>query len=150
MREKTIASLIIAAALCATTSGCGSSDDRGAWTGTWVSTASQQEVCPTGSHTTPLDGSLTIGDGADGELVTMPPNGCDLTWTVAGSLATLKANQTCTVPGSVGGTWMPTFTSGTMSLAGTVITLGDEGSATLTITTTQTCSFTQSGPFTKS
>ena len=80
----------------------------------------------------------------------MPGNGCNLNWTVNGSAATLAGTQTCpTVPGSVGGTWTATFTSGTLSLSGNAIAVSDSGTAVYVNGGSQNCSFTQSGSWTK-
>jgi hypothetical protein len=101
---------------------------------------------------TPLNGAFTIGQGgAQGEIITQPPNGCNLTWTVSGSTATLKASQTCSVPGSLGGTWDATFDSGTLNLNGSVVNVGDQGKAVLAIGGANVqCTFVQSGSFNKS
>jgi len=62
----------------------------------------------------------------------------------------LAGTQTCTVPGSEGGTWQATFTQGTLTLGGNQIALQDKGTAVLTLNGgMQNCSFTQSGSFTK-
>jgi len=133
-------------------SGCSSSSaDVSAFVGNWNSGAQQDETCTTGTHTTPLTGVLPIvaGTAAD-TIVTQSPNGCNLTWTVSGNTATLQANQTCTVPGSTGGTWHATFTSGGLTLNGNQLVLGDAGTAVLDISGTQvSCTFVQAGTLTK-
>jgi hypothetical protein len=131
--------------------GGGSTDVTKAWVGNWVSAVTQSEMCTTAT-TTPLNGAFTIAQGtAANDVVTQSANGCDLTWSVVDETATLTPNQKCTVPGSVGGTWDATFTSGSLTLDGGQITVGDIGTAVLTIdATTTNCTFTQSGDFTKS
>ncbi|HXX32309.1 MAG TPA: hypothetical protein VEJ89_16530 [Myxococcaceae bacterium] len=132
--------------------GCSSSStDLSAWVGNWNSAAQQDENCTTGTHTTPLTGVLPIIAGpASDTIVTQSPNGCNLTWTVSGNTATLQANQTCTVPGSTGGTWHATFTSGGLTLNGNQLVLGDAGTAILDINGTQvSCTFAQAGSLTK-
>src|SRR4051812_33440555 len=107
--------LLMAATLLAL-SGCGT--PASPFVGSWTSVGSETENCTTGSNVTSLNGGLTMGQGtAAADLVTQPPNGCNLAWTVNGSTAALKGSQTCTVPGSAGGTWTATFTSGTLTLA---------------------------------
>jgi hypothetical protein len=141
----------VAVLLCVT-AGCGGTENTAPWVGSWVSSLNETEVCPTGSHVTPLNGAFTIAAGpVEGDVVTQPPNGCNLTWTVRGSSATLKGSQTCTVPGSVGGTWTATFTSGTLTLNGGQITGADQGAGILNLAgAMQSCTFTQSGSFNKS
>jgi hypothetical protein len=133
--------------------GCGGSTaDTQAWVGNWVAGINETEVCTTGTHVTPLNGAFTIVAGTDPkEIVTQPPNGCNLRWTISGTSAALVGGQTCTVPGSVGGTWQATFTGGTLSLTNNQITVGDQGSALLLIGgATVNCTFTQAGTCTKS
>ena len=131
---------------------CGSSSTTaGNFVGTWVADVVEVEVCPdTGTHTTQLMGTFPIVAGsAAGTIVTQSTNGCDLTWTVSGDNATLGSGQTCSVPGSVGGTWSPTFTSGGLSLNNaTTIGVHDMGTAVYVNGATQNCTFTQSGTFT--
>src|SRR5256885_6216357 len=104
---------LLAAAALAVLGGCGT--PASPYTGSWTSVGSENEYCTTGNNVTSLNGGLTMGQGAAAaDLVTQPPNGCNLTWTVNGSTASLKGSQTCTVPGSVGGTWTATFTGGTL------------------------------------
>jgi hypothetical protein len=108
------------------------------------------ETCPAGQHLTSLAGTLTIVAGpAEPQVVTRPPNGCNLTWAVNGSTATLVTGQSCSVAGSAGGTWTPTFTTGTLTLSGAALTLEASGSAILDFNGTSTCTFTQSGSLTR-
>jgi hypothetical protein len=139
--------------------GCGSSSSGGpvsaAWLGTFSADVTQVETCSGEQHTDTLTGSITIGTGSTGgTIVTQPSDDCDLTWTVNGTSAAIVSGTTCpTVPGSVGGTWTPTFNSGSLSLSGTTgrtsISINDSGTAVYVNGTTQTCTFTQSGTFTK-
>jgi hypothetical protein len=136
--------------------GCGSSSGgpvSAAWLGAFNADVTQIEDCSGVQHTDTLSGTITLVAGSNGGTVVTQPgsNDCDLTWTVNGDSAGLASTQTCpTGPGSVGGTWTPTFTAGTLGLSGTTITLGDNGTAVFVDNgTTQTCQFTQSGTFSK-
>ena len=116
--------------------------------GTWTDNASETETCPSGNHVTPGSGNVTIVAGsAPTDFVTQSGNGCSLTWTASGNVGSLKGSQSCSVPGSVGGTWAATFTSGTLTLSGRTLTLSDSGSAVYTNGGVQDCTFTQSGTF---
>ncbi len=134
--------------------GCGSSSANTApWIGSWNASVAQTETCSgsNGSHTDGLNGPITIAAGtADGTIVTQPANGCDLTWTVSGSSATLTGTVTCpTVPATVSGTWTATFTSGLLTLNGSSIGVSDSGMAVFTPTgdPAQQCTFNQTGTF---
>jgi hypothetical protein len=133
--------------------GCGSSVDVTPWVGSWTASVAQTETCSgsSGSHTDGLTGAIIIAAGPNsGTIITEPANGCDLTWTVSGSSATLTANVTCpTVPASVPGTWAATFTTGLLTLNGSTIGVSDSGSAIFTPTgdPAQNCTFNQSGSF---
>jgi hypothetical protein len=133
--------------------GCGASNAP-AYLGTWSSSSSETEVCPDGTHVTPLVGTLQVVAGtAGGTVVTQTSNGCDLTWTVSGNTANLDGTQVCNVAGSAGGTWTATFTAGTLTLgAGNLtLTLGDSGTGVLLLDgVAQDCTFTQAGTWTKS
>jgi hypothetical protein len=135
--------------------GCGSSSsstDVSAWLGSWTVSATEAESCPPDTHSTPLTGVLLIVAGsASGTIVTEPANACNLTWTVSGNGATLTSTQTCSVFGSVGGQWTPTFTAGSLGLSGSTIALNDTGTATLAVTgfPVANCTFVQSGSFTR-
>ena len=135
--------------------GCGSgSANTTPWIGSWNASVAQTETCAgsSGSHTDGLNGPISIAAGsASGTIVTQPANGCDLTWSVTGSNATLTANVTCpTVPASVPGTWQATFSSGLLTLNGSMIGVTNAGMAVYTPTgeAAQQCTFNQSGTFT--
>jgi hypothetical protein len=149
---KLLVTCVVAVALF----GCGSSTpviDVSAWLGSWNVSATESETCPPNMHTTPLTGVLLIVNGtAAGTIVTEPANACNLTWTVTSpTAATLASSQTCSVYGSVGGQWTPTFTSGSMELSGSTIALSDTGTATLAVSgfPTANCTFVQSGSFSR-
>jgi hypothetical protein len=132
--------------------GCGSSSsvDVSAWLGSWNVSVSESESCPPNTHTTPLTGVLLIVAGsASGTIVTEPTNACNLTWTVSGVGATLAGSQTCSVYGSVGGQWTPTFTAGSLGLSGNTIAVNDTGTATLAVSGSPVanCTFVQTGSF---
>jgi hypothetical protein len=136
--------------------GCGSSSGGGpvaaAWLGTFSADVTQIEDCSGVQHTDTLSGTITLVTGSSGGTVITQPgsNDCDLTWTVNGNTAGLDSTQTCpTGPGSVGGTWTPTFNAGSLNLSGTTITIADDGTAVYVNGSTQTCQFTQSGTFSK-
>jgi hypothetical protein len=141
---------IIACITLATLCGCGGTDIS-SWLGSWNAAVTEQETCPPAPvNTTSLTGTLAIVAGtASDSIITQPPNGCDLTWTVSGNDATLVANQTCSVPGSAGGTWNPTFTTGGLTLNGNQIAVGDSGTGVLENGVTVQCTFNQLGVFTR-
>jgi hypothetical protein len=138
--------------------GCGSSpvgDPKSAamFVGTWTAKlgAEEIEMCGTQQATTLLVGAFTISLTApgSGEILSIAPNGCHLNWSCNGNTATLLPGQSCQVPGSEGGVWTPTFTSGTLTLGSNEIALQDQGNATLNNSgAVQSCTFTQSGAFT--
>ncbi len=130
--------------------GCGGGVNVQPFVGNWNSVGNQIETCNSVQHTTSLNGMLTITQGSSsGDVVTNPPNGCNITWSVNGNTATLKGSQTCTVPGSAGGTWTATVTSGSLSLSGNTISYSDQGTGVLYTGQTTQCTFTQSGTFTR-
>ncbi len=130
--------------------GCGGSVNVQPYIGSWTSVGNQIETCNSAQHVTSLNGMLTITSGSSsGDVVTNPPNGCNLTWSVSGNTASLRGSQTCTVPSSVGGIWTATFTSGSLSLSGSTIGYSDQGTGVLNTGQTTQCTFTQSGIFTK-
>jgi hypothetical protein len=131
-------------------SGGASSDGASAFVGSWTSNGTQTEMCSGATHADPGTLSVTIVAGPSAGQITTQASGCSLNWSVIGAVATLAGNQTCgTVPGSVGGTWTPTFVAGTLTLDGDTITVSDSGNATYVNGVTQTCTFTQSGTYTK-
>jgi hypothetical protein len=143
---------MVACMVTAALVGCGSSSsvDVTPWLGSWNVSASEAESCPPNTHTTALTGVLLIVAGsASGTIVTEPTNACNLTWTVTGVSATLAGSQTCTVFGSVGGQWTPTFTAGSLGLSGNTVALNDTGTATLAISGSPlaNCTFVQTGSF---
>jgi hypothetical protein len=130
--------------------GCGSSTDVSQWVGNWTAAVTEVETCSTGTNTTQLTGVVAIVSGATNTITTQPPNLCDLNWTVSGNGATLESGQTCTVPGSQGGTWHATFTNGGLTLSGNTIVVGDNGTGTLVNNgDSLNCTFTQAGNFTR-
>ena len=137
-------------ALLAALPACGGSNVQ-PFVGNWASVGSQIETCSGQQHTTSLNGNISIAQAsASGQVTTLPPNGCNLNWTVNGNGASLNGTQTCTVPGSAGGTWTATFTSGSLSLSGNVISFSDQGTGLLSSGGgTIQCTFTQSGTLTK-
>jgi hypothetical protein len=135
--------------------GCGGgssgNDATKAWVGSWVSAVTQTQMCTTQTMTS-LDGTFTIAQGSTADVITtQAANGCNLNWTVVGdTAASLASTQMCTVPGSVGGTWDATFTEGVLTLTNGQITVGDNGTAVLTLDGAMTnCTFTQAGNFNK-
>jgi hypothetical protein len=131
--------------------GCGGGSDVNAFVGSWTSNGTQVEDCPSGSHSD--TGSLAVNIIAAptaATITTQPNNGCNLNWTVSGKIATLAGTQTCAaVPGSVGGTWTATFTTGTLTLSGGTVAVADSGTAVYVNGFSQNCTFTQSGTYTK-
>jgi len=140
-------------------SACGSSpvgDPASAamFVGTWTAKLDSNEIemCGTQMSTTLLVGSFQISLTApgSGEILTIAPDGCHLNWSASGNTATLLGGQSCgTVPGSEGGAWTPSFTSGTLTLGSNEVALQDQGNATLNNSgAVENCTFTQSGTFT--
>ena len=130
--------------------GCGSSTDVSAWVGSWTAAVTEVETCPSGTTTTPLAGVVAIVSNASDTITTEPVNNCDLNWTVSGNGATLQSGQSCSVPGGSGGTWHPTFTNGGLTLSGSTIVVGDNGTAVFTLNdVSENCTFTQAGNFTR-
>ena len=135
--------------------GCGSSVSTAGWVGSWTATVVETEMCgsSSGQHSNGPNCAVVIANGiASGTIVTQPLNGCDLTWTVNGSNATLASSQSCpTVPSaSGGGTWTPTFTSGLLTLNGNTMGFSASGMAQYLPPSGAAvpCTFSQSGTLT--
>jgi hypothetical protein len=134
----------------ATLVGCGSSTNVSTWVGNWTAAVTEVETCTTGTNTTQLTGAVAIVSGSNDTITTQPVNLCDLTWTVSGNGATLQSGQTCTVPGSQGGTWHATFSTGGLTLSGNTIVVGDSGTGVLVNNGDSiNCTYTQAGNFTR-
>jgi hypothetical protein len=69
----------------------------------------------------------------------------DLGWSLSGDTASLSSAQTIpTGPGSVGGTWTATYSTGLLSFSGASLVWNASGSAVYVNGVTETCGFTQS------
>lgn len=104
--------------------------------------------------------ALTVAQGASGSALASTVSGCSdattgtdygttypgaLTWTFAAGAATLNAPQTIpAVPGSLGGTWTATYSSGSLSVSDGMLLWTAAGSALFVNGESQTCPFTQS------
>ena len=139
----------------------GASDGGGAdlapFLGTWSCEGTQIEVCGAASHTDTTDFAIDIVKGTSPNGIAAEPAGDAgntggtansagaLDWTVSGSTATIDSPMTLpTVPGSVGGTWTPTYSGGLLSRNGAALIWTTSGSAVYVNGVTETCSFTQS------
>ncbi len=111
-----------------TLTGCGNaaSEFVGTWSmsGTVTSSANGQSV------TGPLTGNRTILSSS-GNDITLSNATCNIPAIVSGQTATVQ-NYTCTTTNANGLTENDTYTGGTMTLAGTVITFSMSGSFTET------------------
>jgi alpha-tubulin suppressor-like RCC1 family protein len=66
-------------------------------------------------------------------------------WTVSGATASIASLGTLpTVAGSLGGTWTPTYSEGSLSFMGAALVWSASGSAIFVDGVTETCGFTQS------
>ena len=141
--------LAACAVACVLLTACGSSNtaNPALWVGSWTASGTEVQSCPSGNNTAQLTGTVNIDSFSSSEVTTMAANGCNLDWTLNGNTAALNGStQVCTVPGSLGGTWHATFTTGTLSLSGNTISVSNSGTAVLAINnTTANCTFTQSG-----
>jgi hypothetical protein len=127
-------------------SGGGASDFIGTYT---VNGTTSWTGCPIPPAPVSGTGMLTIVAGpSDG--ITTQLDGCNLNWTVSGKTASVAAGQSCS--GTLNGVaYTSTWSSGTASLNGSVVTLaGVGGSETFSNPSgTETCSFSQTGTWTK-
>jgi hypothetical protein len=149
-------------ALTAMPAGCGTdggaSAETSAFLGTWSCANTQIETCPNGSHSDDFIYTCNMIEGEGGSsiltipsLITdtttggwFPGSGSPLNWVVSGNRATIEGAETQpTGPGSVGGTWTPTFTAGTMTLVGNTLSGTDSGSAIYINGYSETCGFYQ-------
>jgi hypothetical protein len=155
--------IALAIAAAVTGAGCGSTSgkltpDASAFIGTWKCSGTQVESCPSGSHTDDYLYTATFTAGAsESSIVTttlaltdtttggyFPGPGDPVQWLVAGTQATIDGTQTLgTGPGSLGGTWTPTVTLGSMTLVSNTLSGSDAGSALFVDGPTETCGYTQ-------
>jgi hypothetical protein len=125
--------------------------------GVWSCTGNQIETCGTAVHSDTNDFTMTVTQGASSSAITTAiSNNVDVTtgaaagsgafqWTVSGDAATLVSPLAlATVPGSVGGTWTPTYTGASLAFSGATLLWSGLGSAVYVNGVTQTCGFTQS------
>jgi hypothetical protein len=113
-----------------------------AFLGIWNCAGTQVETCGTASHTDPVAFAMTVTQGGASNAITTTPG--PFTWMVAGATASLDPTTTPTVPGSVGGTWTPSYASGSLTPSGAALLWSTSGTAVYVNGTTQTCGFTQS------
>jgi hypothetical protein len=138
-----------------TNNGVGSSSTP--FLGVWSCSGNQIETCGTNTHVDTSDFTMTVTQGASPDaIVTGISNNVDVTtgttsapgsfdWTVSGNAASLSSPLTLpTVPGSVGGSWTPTYGGASLSFSGPALLWNASGSAVYVNGVTQTCGFTQS------
>jgi hypothetical protein len=141
-------------------SACGggsSGDPKSAamFVGTWTASAQtgQTVTCGTQSVTIPLWGKVNVSLTApnSGQVLTQADNGCTLTWSCNGNVATVLPGSSCQVQVPPNGNWQAAFTKGTLTLGSNEITLQDNGTAIYTVNSAaQSCVFEQSGSFSDS
>jgi len=149
----------VASAGCGGTqgSGGGASPSVEPFLGIWSCSGTQIETCGTGSHSDTSDFTMTVVQGSSPNAIeTDVSNNIDVTtgtssgpgsldWTVSGDTASLATLGTLpTVPGSLGGTWTPTYSEGSLSFLGSALVWSASGSAIFVDGATETCGFTQS------
>src|SRR6202011_1729022 len=90
------------------------------YVGTWSFLSGTDNVsCPTGNTAQPLNGNITIKKGVDGKLVVLDADGCNFSYTLAGTAAT-TSNAMCTRPApevGAGVTAATTFSQITLNTA---------------------------------
>jgi hypothetical protein len=109
--------------------GCG--NDAADFVGTWTFGTGSTVVisCPgQPTSTVPIQSTtLTITEVSSTRISSMDLTGCDLEYDVSGDTASLPANASCTVTGTLSGT--QSFTSGTLTLnTATTMTAAASGS----------------------
>jgi|HubBroStandDraft_1064217.scaffolds.fasta_scaffold147117_2 hypothetical protein len=128
-RVRDLAFALLACAACSSSSG---GSDVAAFVGTWqYSGATQTETCGTASTTTALTTTIQIQQGtASGTIEYIGAKGCSFTLNVSGDTATPPSGATCTE--TMGATTAQvSFTGGTATLSGTMITLNLNANATI-------------------
>jgi hypothetical protein len=125
--------------------------------GNWMCSGNQVESCMSGQHGDSATFTLSVTALSDTEVQSRMQHEMDTTtgtdysayqtvldWNVSGDSATLAGPQsTVTSPGSIGGTWSPTYEMGSWALAETTLTWNASGTAVYVNPQRQTCSFTQ-------
>jgi len=125
--------------------------------GVWSCSGAQIATCGTSSRSDTFDFTMTVtranspngittGISNNTDVTTGASYGpADIDWTLSGSAANLNVPLTlATVPGSVGGTWTPTYSSGSLTRSGAALLWMASGSAAYVNGSTETCGFTQS------
>jgi|HubBroStandDraft_1064217.scaffolds.fasta_scaffold222495_2 hypothetical protein len=138
-------------------SGGGAEPDVEPFLGTWSCSGTQIETCGTDSHSDTSNFTMTVVQGSSPNAIeTDLSNNVDVTtgtayapgsvdWAVSGNTASITSLGTLpTVAGSVGGTWTPTYSEGSLSFVGTTMVWSASGSAVFVNGVTETCGFTQS------
>jgi hypothetical protein len=142
---------LLAVLAVASWAGCGGGSSGSSGTtsvdaellGDWSCSGTQIETCGTATHSDLITFAMTVTQGASPNAIQTALG--SFRWTVSGSTANLDAPLTePTGPGSVGGTWTPTYTSGTLTRPGSDLVWSAAGTAVYVNGVTQTCGFTQS------
>jgi hypothetical protein len=85
---------------------------------------------------------MTVAQAGSPDAITTTPG--PFTWTVAGTVASLEPTTLPVGPGSVGGTWTPSYSTGSLTRSGAELLWSAGGTAVYVNGITQTCGFTQS------
>ncbi|MHB8418592.1 MAG: hypothetical protein ACYDCL_10980 [Myxococcales bacterium] len=136
-----IAKVRLTAFTVAALAGCGSAGQQ--FIGTWqVQQYTNAYTCDGVNGSTNDTGNLVFGNGPNGEIVSTPPDGCDLNWTPSGNTLTLVAGQNCSFTSGGVTVVVTSLSSGSItassatSLSGTVSGAGTADGASCTFTET--------------
>jgi hypothetical protein len=152
--------IVIACGGCASGKASNSGSAPGtagaAFVGVWNCSGTQVETCGISTHSDTSDFTMTVTEGAANGIATAVSNNVGgrtgtnsgsgtFDWTVSGNEAGLNVPLTLpTGPGSVGGTWTPTYSTGSLSFSGEAVLWNASGTAVYINGATQRCDFTQS------
>jgi hypothetical protein len=134
-----------------------SSPETSAFAGRWTCSGAQVENCPNGTHVDNFIFTLATSSAGASVLAAVTsltdmttgtsygPGGVPLGFMVLNSqTATLDGPQTePTGPGSLGGEWTPTYTSGTLTQSPTSLNWTDSGTGVFVDGYVETCGFSQ-------
>jgi hypothetical protein len=122
-----------------------------AFIGTWSRSGTESTVCPGGTTMSSFTGNLLIGRGlATDTVIGTQPDGCMITYTVSGNVATATPGQSCNITTEGGVAETITVTTHTLTLSADGLTLMAQGSDTIDKTMTMTmCTRTSTGTLTK-
>ncbi len=90
--------LVFVSLVCLAGCGGGNSPEQ-PFFGTWSFTSGNDDVaCPNGTTSVKLTGNLTVKPASGGGLVVLDAEGCNFSYVVSGSDATLTGNDRCQFP----------------------------------------------------